>query len=318
VESADLATRAVELVSTLLAGTVARIPGSPSERLYLLLAVRMHQSSAGSAIFRELESMPNDPGVRRVVVARLIGLAEQDRQFAADLGRAVREALESPGPPNRSFTYNMIGGNVTGTSVQADSVSNSIIGRDIDQSRHTHKNRRIGLGGLLLIIAMVLGLGATGLVVTNLVRSYIGGPTRSGPRSGPGTGDPVAGTGVNPEEGITLPDQGQGSGGSDCGRAERPVLTLSPTQGTINTKITVSGVGFIPNGHVNITFHASQMGEATTDCHGAFGLTLPIPEKEFYQHFPNQSFDVHATEWTSSGQYQGNGDFNGAQFHLLG
>jgi hypothetical protein len=60
------------------------------------------------------------------------------------------------------------------------------------------------------------------------------------------------------------------------------------------------------------------MGSAPTDCHGRFRVTLAIPNRDFYSHFTNQSFTVHATEWSSIGQYEGNGDFDGAQFRLTG
>ncbi len=216
-------------------------------------------------------------------------------------------------PARDPLAHNTIDGSVTGSVVQSGSITGSTFGRDIDQSQHVNRSRRtrINFGGIVLIIVLALGLGATAVVVAiNVITKDLGAS---------GTPEPGAGTKI-----AAIPDEGVGSSNgdsaasNDCGRAERPVLSLSPARGPVSTKITVSGVGFIPSGHVNIEFHSSQMGEAATDCHGVFRVTLPIPQKDFYRHFPNQSFDVHATEWTAGGQYQGNGDFNGAQFYLTG
>jgi hypothetical protein len=300
---------------------MARIPGSSGERLYSLLAAYMRQTPAGAAIFADLENMPHDQGARHVAAAKLVGLINQDRRFAAELVRAV-------GNVQGSATYNTIGGNVTGTSVQADNIYDSTIARDIDQSHTDNRRTRINFGGLVLILALVLGLGATVIIaVTNLVD----GDTTSGSASAGQDAGVVPGG--DPGGGVTPPNQGQPAPdndnpplddgdvppeNADCGRAGRPELTLSPTQGSVETEITVSGTGFIPNGIVEIVFHADHMGEVQTDCHGAFTATLAIPQKDFYRNFPNQSFDVHTTELTSGGQYQGNGDFNGAQFHVTG
>ena len=311
-ESEELSTRAVSLVGKYLAESVARIPDGPEDRLYLLLAEHMHRSPDGFAIFGELESAPDALGKRRVAAAKLIELVDEDRQFAADLGRAVRETLLSM-PARDPLAHNTIDGSITGAAVQAGSISGSTIGRDIDQSQHLNKSRRtrINFGGLVLIIFLALGVGATAIVVAiNVIGKDLG--VSGKPESGSGTG--VA---AIPSGGVVPPD-GDPPVSGDCGRAERPVLSLSPARGPVGTKITVSGVGFIPSGRVNIEFHASQMGEAATDCHGAFKVSLPIPQKDFYRHFSNQSFDVRATEWTSGGQYEGNGDFNGAQFYLTG
>ncbi|MET8998408.1 hypothetical protein [Amycolatopsis sp. NPDC004169] len=309
-ESEELSTRAVGLVAEYLANAVARIPGSPQERLYLLLAEHMHRSPDGFAIFGELESAPGAAGKRRVAAAKLIELVDQDRRFAAELRRAVREILPSAADP---LVHNTIGGNNTGAAVQAASITGSTIGHGIDQSHHVNRSRRtrVSFGGIVLIIVLALGLGATAVVVAvTVISKDLGAAGNPGPGTGSGSG-PIPGEGV-------APPSGDPAAGNGCGRAERPVLSLSPDRGPASTKITVSGVGFIPSGHVNIEFHASQMGEATTDCHGVFSVTLPIPQKNFYRHFAGQSFDVHATEWTSGGQYQGNGDFNGAQFYLTG
>jgi hypothetical protein len=318
VDSADLASRAVEIVGNHLAETVALIPGSPAERLHFLIAVRMRQSPDGSAIFGQLERMPNDRTQRLVAAVKLAGLVQQDPRFAADLESAVTQQPAAWGPVNQSFVDNTISGGVSGSAVQANSISNSTI----DQSR---RKTRISFGGLVLIIALVLGLGATVfVVVNNLVDSHTtAGSALPDVNSGRGNGAAPATTtaGLDPNGGVTLPNQEAPAGGNaagDCGRAELADLTVSPTQGGINTKITVSGVGYVPNGKVSITFHASPMGSAPTDCHGVFRVTLPIPNRDFFSHFPNQSFTVHATEWSSSGQYQGNGDFDGAQFLLTG
>ena len=93
-----------------------------------------------------------------------------------------------------------------------------------------------------------------------------------------------------------------------CTGASAPALTLQPNRGDINTKITAIGVGFVRNGKVKLTFHATDMGEADTDCAGHFSITAPIPNPNFYAHFPNEQFDIHTTEYTGTGQYTGNGD----------
>ncbi|MFL6121082.1 hypothetical protein [Actinophytocola sp.] len=305
----DLATRAVELTATYLATATARIPGSPAEQLYSLVAGHMRQTSAGSEVLAELENAPNNRGKKYVAAAKLAELVDQDPRFAAALERAV---AGSPARANQYIAHNEVDGDVSGQVVQAASINGSV-----DQSRRTDNSRRtrINFGGLVLIIALVLGLGATVLVVvTNLLDSDT---TNGSPHPGSDTDTNLGGAAAPPGENTQPTDNGIPPAG-DCGRAQSPQLTLTPNRGSADTEITVSGVGFIANGRVSITFHADQMGEATTDCHGAFAATLPIPQKEFYRHFPDQTFDVHATELSAGGQYEGNGDFNGAQFYLTG
>jgi hypothetical protein len=80
-----------------------------------------------------------------VLVAQLSGLIEDDREFAEELRRAVRNAEGS------ASAHNVIAGNFSGRAVRSGS---------------------IGLGGLILIIAVVLGIGVTVTVfVTNLLDS---------------------------------------------------------------------------------------------------------------------------------------------------
>lgn len=99
-----------------------------------------------------------------------------------------------------------------------------------------------------------------------------------------------------------------------CLGASASALTLQPDRGDINTKITVSGVGFVPNGKVRLTFRDDYMGEENTDCAGHFRITAPIPNQNVYADFPNTPFDIRATEYTGTSQHTGNGDSN--QFYV--
>lgn len=91
-------------------------------------------------------------------------------------------------------------------------------------------------------------------------------------------------------------------------------LKISPKRGSIRTTITLTGSGFIRNGQVRLTFHATQMGVARTDGKGRFKVRMRIPSPDFYAHFPGQTFSISTTEWTRDGGYAGNGPRAG--FHL--
>lgn len=119
----------------------------------------------------------------------------------------------------------------------------------------------------------------------------------------------LAAIGVLVALGVWLYPNPQGPDGS-CLVASAPALKLQPNHGDINTKITASGVGFVPNGKVRLTFRDDDMGEATTDCAGQFNITAPIPNQNVYTTLPNTRFDIRATEYTGTSQHAGNGDSN--------
>ncbi|GGV13071.1 hypothetical protein GCM10010260_60000 [Streptomyces filipinensis] len=84
-------------------------------------------------------------------------------------------------------------------------------------------------------------------------------------------------------------------------------LRVSPESGPAASTVTVSGSGFIHNGLVKLTFHATSMGEVESDGNGDFTARMRLPDPEFYGHFPGQTFSISSTEYTRDGTYQGNG-----------
>lgn len=91
-------------------------------------------------------------------------------------------------------------------------------------------------------------------------------------------------------------------------------LRVSPRSGSAYTTVTVTGSGFIRDGLVKLTFHATAMGEARTDGDGDFSARMRLPSPDFYGRFPGQTFSISATEYTRDGTYQGNGP--AVEFHV--
>lgn len=89
--------------------------------------------------------------------------------------------------------------------------------------------------------------------------------------------------------------------------AAAAALTVTPDRGNARTLMTVTGVGFVRDGSVELIFHADTMGKAATDCAGRFSATLPIPNADVYSRFPNRPFSISTTEWDSTDSYAGNG-----------
>lgn len=84
-------------------------------------------------------------------------------------------------------------------------------------------------------------------------------------------------------------------------------LRVSPRSGPAASTVTVSGSGFIHDGLVRLTFHATAMGEVQSDGNGDFTARMRLPDPGFYGHFPGQTFSISTTEYTRDGTYQGNG-----------
>ncbi|GAA0382610.1 hypothetical protein Acor_57400 [Acrocarpospora corrugata] len=84
-------------------------------------------------------------------------------------------------------------------------------------------------------------------------------------------------------------------------------LTVSPRSGGPGSILTVRGRGVVPNGRVQVYFHASSMGFARTTADGCFRARLPIPNAGFFAHFPGQRFSIRVTEFDAGGAYRGNG-----------
>jgi serine/threonine-protein kinase len=150
------------------------------------------------------------------------------------------------------------------------------------------------------------------LAPTNLTRSSTRTtpaeitPTRTTPaESTPVESTPVESTPVETTPVETTP--AETTPAQDPGCPSAPGLSLSPTSGGLSTRITVSGSGVVHNGRVKVYFHADVMGSAVTTGGGCFQVTLPIPNADFYAHFPNQRFEVGIVEYDINGNYVGNG-----------
>ncbi|MGI5143264.1 serine/threonine protein kinase [Streptomyces sp. CA-106110] len=167
--------------------------------------------------------------------------------------------------------------------------------------------RRRVLGRARLIFRLaVLGAGVAGILygVSQLFGGDGGlfglmpqGPASSRPSDSPSTAQGRASS--RPSD---SPSTAQGGVCPAAGG-----LSLSPSSGDIHTRITVSGSGVVANGKVEVIFHTNPMGSVPTDSRGCFRATFPIPNQEFYGHFPGAQFDVHVTEYSSGDVYQGNG-----------
>jgi hypothetical protein len=300
--------RADQVVSFMVARLTGKFPpvaGSEIERQYSMIAGYLRRDPFGGTAIAQLEQAPHDQRVCRQVTVIVGELLTQDSAFADVVERVLRGVSAQYGP-----VTNSISGKVAGNALQAGAIHG-----DVDMStKKSKKIRKINTGGIVLLIALlVLGVGgAATYVVVNLgdliqARGSSGLPVSGSPSGVPDT--TVLGS-------QTVPKNNEGS---SCPRsAARPELTLSPAAGPVDTVITVSGVGYLANGIASITFHASQMGEARTDCSGRFSVSLRIPRPDFYRNFAGDTFDVTAIELTADGEYRGNGDFNGAQFNLTG
>jgi len=146
------------------------------------------------------------------------------------------------------------------------------------------------------LVAVVI-IAAVGILAVGRLVTMLGNPAVGLPRPPAIFGNPAKD-----------PVSGGGSDGCVAQAAPAPKLSLTPSRGGIKTKIMVRGVGFVRNGLVKISFHATDMGEVNTDCAGQFSATLAIPDPGFYSHFGNSQFDIHTTEYDGHGTYVGNGD----------
>ena len=296
-------TRADQVVSFLVArltGDFPPVAENEMDRQYSMIAGHLRRDPFGSTAIAQLERTPHDQRVRRQATAIVSELLVQDRTFADDVERVLRD-----GGAQRAAVMNAVTGKVSGKVVQADTVNGGV-------HMATKIRKKIDTGGVVLLIALlVLGVGgAATYIAVNIGDLIAGGGSREHPNSGSPfdlPGETVSGQ----------PTVSQVKEGSPCPRsAPRPELTLSPAAGPVDTVVTVSGVGYLANGVANVTFFADQMGEAETDCSGRFSVSLRIPNPDFYRKFRGGTYEVRATELTAGGEYRGNGDFNGAQFTI--
>jgi hypothetical protein len=150
-----------------------------------------------------------------------------------------------------------------------------------------------------VVLAVVLAILVTGMAVS-VSRATDTAPTSNRP------------LGV-----ARLPIPGLGGGDrTGCSKTGPSTLTVSPSSGPVSTPLTLTGTGFIPNGRVEIHFHVPVIAQANTDCSGSFTVTAPIPDPNFFSRFPDQQFDLTTTEWTTGGDYAGNG--SSAGFYVTG
>lgn len=309
------AEQTVALLGAYLAGTAS---GHEVVRLHDLVAGRLRQDPVGETAYAQLTRAPADQGTRQIVVAILANALTKDAWFDTEVERALRDTGSRYG----ESVHNTMSGQVTGNVVQAGKIGGDVAGRDI------RKSRKINTGGILVLITVLL-LGVGGTVYHLATRDTTGsssGDLLTGspvlatttvvPTTDPTTTEPAA---PPPQPPPLTVQQGESSSDGGCGSSgPRPVLTVSPGSGPADTFVTVSGTGHIKNGVVSLTFHADEMGEATTDCAGSFSVSLSIPNADSYRRFAGQTFEIHGTEYTSGGVYQGNGDFNGAPFTITG
>ena len=88
---------------------------------------------------------------------------------------------------------------------------------------------------------------------------------------------------------ILVPETAKGSYtitvtvGSDTTTAEdkftvEPNITISPEEGGINDRVTVTGTGFAENEDITITFDGDEVATGETDSYGSFETTFNVPE----------------------------------------
>ncbi|MFC2034813.1 IPT/TIG domain-containing protein [Chloroflexota bacterium] len=72
---------------------------------------------------------------------------------------------------------------------------------------------------------------------------------------------------------------------------------ISPITGHVGTEITTSGVGFIANGTVTITYDSTQVATATVNTNGIFSTTFTAPAS------PSGNHTITATDLTTTKQF---------------
>jgi hypothetical protein len=161
--------------------------------------------------------------------------------------------------------------------------------------------RREESGGGSGILGGIAFLVAAAFVINGWINS--GGLPGFGSATPPWSSGSSAGSGSHPD---TAPEDDTYSAPEE--------LRVSPRSGSAHTTVTVTGSGFIRDGRVKLTFHATAMGEARTDGDGDFTARMRLPSPDFYGRFPGQTFSINTTEYTRDGTYQGNGP--GVGFHI--